>query len=343
MIDYIDAVIPMKNNGLIRKGYKTITKEDGSSSESNYPLHISGRNGSSIKIQSVDNERVRIIGNLTMFLQGQNVYGTDNLLGLCYIAFADIAEKLEIKPTKRNHRQWRSGEFEVNTIDVTHNFVLPSQSTVCEWMKQAALSLGSGKQTVEIYRASNSSHIETIYVGKTSRFISVKFYNKYRQMIQGAKKQRKIKAGGSVMQDLVDSSKGLLRCEIRFHKGYLKKSSITTAKCLTPMILQEHYEGKLKRIHLGTSKILPVQDLDGLSNLHKLAYGLWIKGGDLKREIPPSSFDRICKKLLSLGVNIRQPFVERVQGKSLRYYLRWCNIAKIPDFLVNTSWYFDPH
>jgi II/X family phage/plasmid replication protein len=279
---------------------------------------------------------------LTMFIQGQNIYGTDDLLGLCYKAFSIIAEKLEINPTKKNRMQWKRGEFKVNTLDVTHNFVLPSQSTVCEWLDQAAVILRAGKQPVETFRSSSSPHIETIYVGRTSKFISVKFYNKYRQLTKGAKKLRNINAGGSVMQDIVRSSKGLLRCEIRFHKQYLEKHGLTTAESLTPRVLLEQFEMKLNRIHLGTSKILPIRDLEGLTSHQRRAYQLWIKGGDLKAETSPAGFERIWKKLFSMGVDIRYPFVEQSSGKNLRYYLNLYNIANVPDFLVGTAWYYDP-
>jgi II/X family phage/plasmid replication protein len=342
MIDYIDVVVPMKNNGFIRKGYKTITKEDGSESKSNYPLYVHGRNGSTIKILSLDTENVRIIGSPSMFIQGQNVYGTDDLVGLCCRVFNDIAEKLGIEPSKKNRRQWMSGDFTINTLDVTHNFILPSQSTVCEWMDQAARSLGSGKQPVETFRASSSSHIETAYVGRSSNYISVKFYNKYRQMIDGVKNQRKNNEADWVMQKLVESAKDLLRCEIRFHKQYLNKYGLTLARNLTSEVIWEHYEAKLKKISLGSSKILPVQELEGLNNSQRLAYQLWLKGGNVKHGMPPATFERICRKLHTLGVNIRRPFVDQVEGKSLRFYLKWGKVAQAPDFLIQSPWYFCP-
>ncbi len=271
MIDYIDAVVPMKHEKVIRKGYKIITKEDGSSSETNYPTRVFGKNGSSIQIQSVDAEHVRIIGNLAMFIQGQNVFGTDNLIGLCCKAFADIAEKLELKPTKENRRQWRAGDFQINSIDVTYNYDLSSQSNVCNWLDQAAVSLGSGKQLVEIIRPSSSRHVTGIYLGKKSKIISVKFYNKYLQLSRGAKNKKRIKEGGPILQQLVNSTKGLLRCEIRFHKGYLKKHELTMAYDLVPIVLRQHFYRKLKKIHLGVSTILPVQDLEGLTTSQRLA------------------------------------------------------------------------
>ncbi|MDO9255914.1 MAG: phage/plasmid replication protein, II/X family [Bacteroidales bacterium] len=343
MIDYIDAVVPMKHEDVIRNGFKTITKKDGSTSESNYPIRIFGRNGSSIQVQSVDNEHIRIIGNLAMFIQGQNVYGTDNLLRLGCKAFAEIAELLGVKPTKENRRQWRAGDFQVNTLDVTYNFNLGSQPNVRNWLNQAAVSLGSGKQVIEMYRSYGTPDIESIYLGKKSTFISVKFYNKYLQLSRGAKNRRKIKEGGPILKELVDSTKGLLRCEIRFHKLYLKKYELTMARDLDPKILRKHFYGKLKKIHIGPSTILPVEDIQGLTPLsHRLAYQLWIKGGDVKHEMAESTFLRAHKKLLTFGVDIGTPFVEGVCGSTLRSYLVRSNVAVVPDFLVGTPWYYKP-
>lgn len=342
MIDYIDAVIPMKHKEVIRNGHKIITKKDGSTRESNYSIRIFGRSGESIQVNSIDNEHVRIIGNLAMFIQGQNVYGTDNLISLGCKAFAEIAGLLDIKPTKENRRQWRAGDYQVNTLDVTYNFNLSSQSNVSNWLNQAAVSLGSGKQVVETYRASSSPNVESIYLGKTSKIISVKFYNKYLQISRGAKNRRKIDLGGPDLQELVDSTKGLLRGEIRFHKRYLKKHELTMAHDLVPSVLRQHFYGKMKEIHLGQSTILPVEDIQGLTTNLRLAYQLWIKGGDVKHEMAESTFNRAHKKLLKFGVDIGTPFVEGVCGSTLRSYLVKRNVVRAPEFLVNTVWYFKP-
>ncbi|ASF47725.1 phage/plasmid replication domain-containing protein [Methylovulum psychrotolerans] len=116
MIDYIDAIVPMKHNNFIGNGHKTVTKKDGSERKENYPIYISGKGGSSIKIKSVidaenmdeedvEYEFVRITGNLAMFIQGQSVYGTDDLLSLGYKAFSIIAKKLVKWSNKAGHFQ----------------------------------------------------------------------------------------------------------------------------------------------------------------------------------------------------------------------------------------------
>jgi II/X family phage/plasmid replication protein len=342
MIDYIDAIVPLKHNKLIRNGHKTITKDDGTSNEVNYPLFLQGKNGSSIKVQSIDLNQIRVIGNLTMFIQGQSIYGTDDLLALCYEGFSMIAKQLGFKPTKKNLRQWKTGYFKLNTIDVTQNLLLPSQSTVREWLDQAGKSLSSGKQAIETFRSSGSHHIETIYAGRQSNFISVKFYNKFLQLTQGAKNQRKIKAADSTLQELITGSTGLLRVEIRFHKQYLRQQELTLARNLTPEVLREHFKGKLKSLKLGSSKILSDEELNGLNSTQRLAYKLWKQGGDVKDMLPTGTFQRVKSALLSKAINISQPYVKRVHAKSLRYYLKSLNVAKVPDFLAGTDWYFDP-
>jgi II/X family phage/plasmid replication protein len=341
MIDYIDAVVPMQNNGLIRDGYKTIIKGDGTRKKVNFWKKVPGRNGSSVKLRSIDKKRVQIIGNPAKFIQGQNVYGSDDLAALGCKLFADIAKQLKIKPTKKNRRQWARGDFDIRTLDVTYNFVLPSQSTVCEWLNKAAVSLGSGKQLITLHRASSVSYFESLYLGKSSHYIGVKFYNKYLQMIKEKKKRGEPNAD-PVLDELVKSSKGLLRCEMRFYHDYLKKHGLTKAGVLTPEVLQDHFKAKLERMHLGSSKILPAKDLEGLNNSQRLAYQLWLKGGDVKGGMKPLTFERICKKLAGLGVNIRIPLVEQVEGKSLQYYLKWGNMAQVPDFLIGSPWYFCP-
>jgi hypothetical protein len=111
---------------------------------------------------------------------------------------------------------------------------------------------------------------------------------------------------------------------------------------LDPNVLRQHFYGKMKSIHLGQSTILPVEDINGLTTSQRLAYQLWIKGGDAKGEMTESTFYRAQKKLLTFGVDIDTPFVEGVCGSTLRSYLVKRNVDQVPDFLVNTVWYYKP-
>jgi hypothetical protein len=341
MIDFLDATIPYENNGKIYSGYKVTKKKGNARNKKFYPKRVKSRNGSSIQIVSVDEHHLRIIGNPAEFIQGQNVFGSDDIKALIFKLATRIAKKLKSSPSIENKLDWKNGQFDVHRLDITYNFVMPSHSSVSEWLDKAVMCFGSRKQLVSAKRASSSKHIETLNLGESSRYISLKFYNKHRQLLAKLKKNA-IGELDPVMAELVDYSKHLLRAEIRLSNQYLKKYGLTKGTALTTTVLREHFFNKLCRTSFGSSEILPVEDVASLTKGERLQYQLWLKGDDLKKLVSESTFERLRKKLLEFNLDIRYSFVDQVEGRSLNSYLQRNNIAKAPDFLGGTRWLFEP-
>ncbi len=341
MIDFIDATIPFENNGKIYKGYK-VTKMKGNDSNKKYfPKSVKCRYGTSIQVVSVGEHHLRIIGNPAMFIQGQNVFGSDNIKALMFKLATRVAKRLKSNPSVENKLDWKNGQFDVHRLDITYNFVMPSHSSVSEWLDKAVMCIGSGKQLFSAKRASSSKHFETVLLGESSTYISVKFYDKYRQLLAKLK-GNSVNELDPVMAELIGYSKCLLRSEIRLGNQYLKEFKLTKGSALTSTVLREHFFNKLFRTAFGTSEILPVKDVATLAKGEKLQYQLWLKGGDLKDLVSESTFERLRKKLLEMDLDIRSPFMDQVEGRSLDSYLQQNNIAEAPSFLSGTRWLFEP-
>jgi hypothetical protein len=341
MIDFLDVTIPFQHDGDINGGYKDSNKKDGATNRKFYTIRIKGRNGSSIQIVSVDKQLLRIIGNPAMFIQGQNVFGTDNINALTYKMAIKVARKLGVELTLENKRSLKKGDFDIHRIDLTYNFVLPSQASVCEWVDKTAKSISSGKQVVNVIRRSTIHHFQTILLGGSSSYISLKLYNKHQQLKELLNKKR-LSEVDPIMIKLIEYAKPFLRCEIRLHNQYLKEHNLTRASALTPKVIKDHYFAKFDRTYLGTSTVLPIKDIEGFGKNERLAYELWLKGGRVESLVSPSTFRRLRNSLLGLGLDIHHPFVEQVTGRDLDSYLSPGNIAKVPDFLLYTPWLFEP-
>ncbi len=343
MIDFIDVTIPFENDGEINNGYKDSTKKGEIANRKYFSVPVK-LNGTRIQVVSIDNEHIRISGNPAKFIQGQNVFGTDNLTTLTSKVAKLIAKELGVAPTRENKRSWRKGDFDVHRIDLTNNFVFPSQTSLCQWMDKAFMVVKSRKQAINADRSSSSDHVETIYVGKNSTYISLKFYNKYREMLANRSNTKKEGQADPMILQLMDEAKPLLRCEIRLHKRYLKTHGLIRASTLTPEVIWEHFIIKLDRVSLGTSELLPVLAIEKLGKNERLAYECWVRGGNIQELVSKSTFDRLRNRVIALkpGLDIRYSFVEQTRGRSLKSYLDPRRIAAVPDFLIDTSWYYDP-
>lgn len=339
MIDFIDVTIPCENSGNINNGHKVTEQKGKESNKRFFFKRIKSKRGY-LQVVSVGEQHLRIIGNPAMFIQGQNIFGTNDINALTKRVAIRIAKKLKIEPTKENRLDWKKGNYDVHRLDITYNFVLPSRQSVSEWLDKAFSCLRSGKQLVEAIRHSTARNVETIMIGKSSNYNSVKFYNKYEQLQNKAYLLQS--SDDPVAEQLLDYSKNLLRCEIRLNKDYLKSFNLTKASSLTNEVLDLHYFGKLDRVAMGSSTILPRKDVADLKPTQRLAYELWSKGGDARAVVSESTFDRLRKVILEFGLDIRCPFVDQVDEKSLRSYLDPANVAQAPEFLKNTTWLFEP-
>lgn len=94
MTYYIDAVLAMKNKKLIRIGYKTNTREDGS----NFKNNIHGKNGSLVKIFYVDIDDEHLTEVLSESIEWQKAYGEQP-----YSIFTTFTEYFKkVYPRKNN-------------------------------------------------------------------------------------------------------------------------------------------------------------------------------------------------------------------------------------------------
>lgn len=177
MIDWIKAVIPCHHEGRIGDGRVISIDDDGEIQwETVKRKSVEGSFSSKVHIKTHDINSILIDGNPAKFLQGHNIFGTNDLLGLNIEFFRRICETCGLSPTTEDINAWREGNYQLLRVDITTSFKLPSQNDVMSWLR-AASGLSRGKhQAVSAYSG------ETIYLGQNSRRISLKIYNKWREL-----------------------------------------------------------------------------------------------------------------------------------------------------------------
>ena len=336
MIDYIDAVFNLEHSNTIKKGHKINITQAGKESVTNHSLLVKGKYGGSIKVVTYDKNKVRVTGSPAMFLQAQNLYGTNKLVPLCVEVMNQIAKQLKLKPTKENIQSWERGKFEVFCIDVAFNYQLDSYENVDRWLNAVALSVRSGKQVVSAYRAGTSGFISTVYVGQKSNCFSQKFYNKSIQSDNCPADTDELQ------QILVELSQWLLRVEVRFHKQGLKQQGLTKGSDLTQKVLLELFQERIDGIKFGTVNCLSATDLSSLNTFARLCYEHWLSGGDLKQLLKAPTYATIKKKLMELGVDISQPYLGATHDKPLKYYLQPDKRSRAPKWFKKSKWFFNP-
>lgn len=344
MIDFIDVIIPLNHDGNVNNGYKLSVPKNSQQNTRFYEEKVYGRHHDLMHAVSISKDELRISGSPLMFLQGQNVFGTDDINALVHQVAMHIAHQLIITPAKKNIQSWKKGLFKVIRLDITYNFLMPSRDSVIDWLAEAGLSIGSGKQYVDAIRSSSLQGFETVMIGKSSRLISVKFYDKHKQL-QSNESMKDMAMTYPAIKKLLTHSQRLLRCEIRLHHKYLERNNLTQGKDLTPAVLRQHFFGKLNSVDLGSSTILSKSVLTSLTKTEYFTYKLWLLGSSVRdlvsdKRISESTLTRLDKKLKPFGVTIRRKLAKQVAGQDLSSFLNPSNIANTPQFLIGTPWLF---
>lgn len=260
-------------------------------------LNVEGSYSSNIQIKSASDRTIWFSGNPVKFLQGHNIFGTDDivyLLGRFFDALLKI-DSLGLLPTDSQYERVMAGDVQLTRVDVNQSWLLNSKSDVLSWIRAA------GNCARLKHRGAGQFAGDTLYFGKSSRRWSVICYSKGHE--QTAK-------GRALHSDLahplmLEYAEKALRLELRMRSMHLKDCMLNiacnwlpeTAKMLLCSTVLDNLE---------ITDNMPIKDivLETLPVRLKGVYALWLQGNDLRAEMARPTFYRWRKSLLVYGVDI---------------------------------------
>ncbi len=182
MIDWVKAIIPVKNldPDLFYGGIFLSIDADGNEEWSHKKgKNIPGSYDSNIRVsyQSLpEGPHLILEGNPAKWIQGHNVFGSNNLVGLVNETMHRVFAKLNIIPSEFDRKVWQEGRYSLNRVDCTEMWEFPSKADVIAWLNVAQYQ-------------SKSRHGRpimtggTLYFGKNSKRYSIKFYRKGEEIL----------------------------------------------------------------------------------------------------------------------------------------------------------------
>ena len=160
------------------------------------------------------------------------------------------------------------------------------------WIRSA------GDKTVLARRGRGVFAGDTLYYGKNSRRWSLKMYSKGHEL-----QKRKLSKELDI-PELKEFAEKALRIELTLRSLELKDRGLHFAKRWTPdfaiMLLMEAV-GKLE---MSNNFSLNDDKLALLKPRLRLAYKAWLRGDDLRQDLPKMTYYRYRKELLEFGIDI---------------------------------------
>ena len=143
MIDWVTCILPLDHvqgsdgplwNGSFMSIVPDPEKGEMVEWEKLKRLPVEGSHSARINIASATDSEGRpaiwLSGNPAKFLQGHNIFGSDDLHGLVIEMALRVCDSLRIKPSAENLALWVAGVIELFRVDVTYSLGLGNRNRV---------------------------------------------------------------------------------------------------------------------------------------------------------------------------------------------------------------------
>ena len=261
-------------------------------------LSVKGSHDATITIRSHTDNTVEISGNPAKFLQGHNVFGTNDLKYLVakMIDKLCMIDELELKPTDIEYENIQEGKYHLSRVDVNEHFAFPSAQVARAWLRAAGNSANMKFRGAGLFKEG------TLYF-EGKRYIP-KIYFKYDE-INSKDKSHRLPDELLQIPELIEYAEKSLRFEIKIlstqlKDWYLHLGCNWDADTAT-MLINDQFISKLQ-----LSANMPIENevIQSLPKNLRLTYTAWINGEDLRQVLSRPTFYRYRTRLMEYGIDI---------------------------------------
>lgn len=296
MIDWVTAKLPCDNS--LRGGCIAKLDADGNVewlSESWLP--VTGSYEMNFMIKSLTPQTIQVSGNPSKWLQGHNLFGTNDLVSLMSKFFSQLYEIMAddgLSPTIEQLDAINEGRYTVSRVDVNETWFLKNQYDVKAWIRAA------GQKISMPYRGKGVFSGDTLYWGKGSKFSYLKCYSKGDE-INSKKSNYPDELRTPQMLEYADRSLRLelVICSKALREWGLNEACNWTVDTPKMLLLQV-----VRTLDMSNNFKLSDKVLDSLPRKLRTYYKLWLYGEDLRQEMTRPTFYRIRKQLQAYDIDI---------------------------------------
>lgn len=299
MIDWFKGKIEIEHLPLTTGAFIVIDEDGEIEREVIRSRSLEGSHSSKIIIRSVGSNgdgkatHLEVSGNPAKFLQGHNVFGSDDLRALVEAMAKRIFAKLDMEPTEQESEKLRAGDVYCNWVDINYPYEMNCQTDVQAWIKAAEFRsrTRSGRSAIQG---------STLYWQKNSRRWAIKAYSKWLEL-----QVRKHRLPAALQETkLLGWTEKILRLELRLLGKELRDLEIDKVSDLPPERVSKLFGDYMNRIVLTGQLKIADEVFHKLKGSLRASYMLWRDGHLMNQVLSKSTFYKHRKQLLDFGIDI---------------------------------------
>ena len=286
-----------------------------------------------------------ISGSPAKFMQGHNIFGTDDIQGLGKAVIGRVLGLLDLEPSHHELERIESGVIQLSRVDINYMYSCGSLPNVKSWLRAAETggylaSRGKGLMDRGTVR----------WPEKKSRYWNLKAYAKG-QEIQAPKHQLPYGLVGRGLEEFADDK---LRLELTMNARYLRsferddRESVNSAGGYS-LLCNWHaddprriFNSHLGKLQLSGQMTLADDALKGLPTRLRAFYLAWKAGDDLSAALPKSSFYRYRRALLPYGIDIAVKVADPLANVIPLVRTIEATPVDVPTWAMGTDLYYEP-
>ncbi|MFY5813090.1 phage/plasmid replication protein, II/X family [Acinetobacter sp. YH01009] len=298
MIDYVSGFFPCKHDPskLISGMVMSFDSLGNQEWVCNKKLSVEGSHSSKIQLQSHSENLVYFTGNPVKFLQGHNLFGTNDIRHLMRLFFDELLkqEALGLCPDPFQYDLIQDGHYELTRVDINESWHLNNSREVQAWIRAV------GETAYLKHRGAGQFSGDTAYFGKNSRRWGLKCYSKGNEIkVKGHKLPPEL-----CTPEMLEYADKSLRIEAFIRQLELKRRHLHILSNWDIDTPEELLLECISKLELSDVYMLKDDVLDTLPTRLRMVYQTWLNGDDLKQIMSKSAFYRCRSEMLKYGIDI---------------------------------------
>lgn len=298
MIDWLSVRIPVTLPSPINGGWFVKVDRDGTiETQTPKRLTVAGSFASSLSVRAPSTSELEVSGNPCKFLQGHNLYGTDDPVALLWATLQRLETLGGVFPCSLAEMSLCGPESlsmaTVSRIDCTAMLQLDTPGDVLSWLRSAHATGTLTHRGRGVWKEGTLVYGDA--AGRSATHSQIVLYAKGQEVTA-----HPLPCMMMTDAEVLDWTNRCLRAEVRLGRNFLRKVGLRSLGKWNAEVSAKMWSEKMARLDFNEGAGKPAM-IEQLPRSLRVVYSAWTSGADLREMFSRATFYRHRRQLLDLA------------------------------------------